>query len=168
MNDIIRRFVRVGAVIGALVVIACQGNVPLEPDDRDPSGPVALTPEDLAAFAWVGTYEGIGEGVLNGESVSIRPARLTIRFDAEDVRLARCPYCVTLVLDSLFFLTNVGANDAVVLNAEYRRDGLRRILLLERFSDGIATGTVLRGRLFVRPVEGGADVADISYLLERR
>ncbi|MEQ9398670.1 MAG: hypothetical protein RJQ04_05830 [Longimicrobiales bacterium] len=163
----LRRPGHLGLVAAVLGLAACGGS-PADPDGTlSPTGP-DLPAEGVYTYAWLGTFEGVGDGVVGDTMVHIRPARLRIALDADSVALDRCPLCVTLELDTLFALTNASLDDPVRLSIEYVRDGRRRTLLLERFSSGSTTGNVLSARLLVEPEGGGAATADISYLLERR
>lgn len=161
-----RPLARPGLVTLALALGAC-GEPPTGQDPASPTGP-ALPAEGIYTYAWLGTYEGVGDGVIEDTTVQIRPARLRIAFDADSVALDRCPLCVTLELDTLFGLVNVSLDDPVRLSIEYLRDDQRRTLLLERFSSGSTTGNVLSARLLVQPAAGGPSLVDIAYLLERR
>lgn len=142
---------------------------------ESPSGPtvdsMVVQPEAslqrLVTLAWVGTYEGTGEGILLGEPASFRPARMSVHFDADSVRLERCPLCVTIVVDSLFSLTHVVIEDPVHLSVAYHRGGRSYALVADRYSTDLNTGSVLLVRL-LGELPGGGAPTDIAYLFNRR
>lgn len=155
-------------LMAVLALSTACGTGPTDPERPGPAGVEPLPPEGVYPFAWVGTYQGRGSGVVLDQSVTIEDARLSIQFDSDSVQLDRCPLCVTIELDTLFGLTNVDIDDPVRLSIVYVRGGQRRELLLERFSSGTTTGNVLSARLLMEPAQGGANTVDLSYLLERR
>ncbi len=157
------------ALLATVAVTACDSR-PTGPQPTLPPELVGLNPEGLIPFAWIGSYGGSGNGVVGGMSASFPSAMLVIAFDADSVATSRCPQCVTIAVDTLFTLTNVGLDDPVGLDIQYVTGSTRRRLILSRFSDGSTdgTGTILSGRLLLEDVGGGLVQADISYLFERR
>ena len=159
--------VRFTVLCAALISTACDSS-PATPTVI-PGVPIGLTEEELIPFAWVGTYRGTGNGVIGGVSVTLPNSSMSISFDADGVATERCPQCVTIVVDTLFVLANVGLDDPVRLDVQYVRGATRHRLILGRFSNGSTdgTGSVLQGSLLREPVGGGPSKANISFLFER-
>lgn len=89
---------------------------------------------------------------------------LSIRLDADSVRLEACPTCMTIRLDTLFVLENVDPVSLVSLEVTYTSDGVRRTLQLDRYSGSGGIGNVMNGRLAL----SGALTGSIEYVLERQ
>lgn len=163
-----RRFARapiIGAaclVLGSVLGCGEGSTIPDPGDDAD-----RLTPTDLIRLSWIGTFTGPGQGSVDDIPFEVDSARLSFRIDADSIRPADCPLCMTVTLDTLFSLVNVRINDAVRLNLQYTRDSLQWGLLIERFSSAGATGNIVQARLLAQPLGSGTAAVDLSYLMER-
>ena len=152
----------IGTLLAVGVAGGCSGPEPLV-GELDPAA------ESLVlAQAWIGEFLGAGEGEVLGQPFQTPSARLTVAFDADSVRRHDCPYCVTVTLDTVFARTNVTVWDPVRLDLRYESEGVERTLVLDRFSGGGGTASVLQGRVVIRVVGGGGSpTLDIRYLLQR-
>lgn len=121
-----------------------------------------------AAAAWLGTFEGAGEGLVAGSSTSVMDARLVISRDADSVRISSCPDCLTITLDTLFALANVAPVSEVELMLEYRTGDARHRLRLDRYSSGTIVGNVLSARLQIDPDMTPPGRSDMEYVFTRR
>lgn len=116
---------------------------------------------------WTGTFVGAGSGVVASMNVQARDVKLTIALDADSVRIDGCRNCVTIALDTLFWLPNVFLSDPQSIVVRYTEDGVRHVLGLDLFSGGGGTANVVQAGLRIEMVDGGAALADMSYVLER-
>ena len=121
------------------------------------------------ANAWLGIYDGLGDGVVMGSLETNDSIRMSVRFDADSVRSLDCTQCLTIELDSLFQAVNVDPESSVTLETRYIVGGWIHRLTLGRFSADGGTSNVVTARVVVDSVSPGADGrTDISYILTRR
>lgn len=163
-SPFVRRFAALAAALIVAVSAGCGDGATDAGTEEDPD---RLTPTELIRLSWLGTFIGPGRGSVGEDVVTTDSSRLTFRIDADSVRPADCPLCVTVTLDTLFSLVNVRINDAVRLNLQYTRDGKDWGLLVERFSAGGATGNIAQARLLAQPLDGGPIAVDMAYIMER-
>ena len=84
------------SVIASALAACGDGPTSMGTDSEDEvDGRVVIAQE------WTGLYEGPGEGTSGGSSHQVPNARLTIRLDADSVKLDECPHCVSIVLDTV-------------------------------------------------------------------
>ncbi len=160
-----RRHRTVVALVAVLVACACRNETRRNGTDRaDPVAPEVPTFEQ----AWIGRFVGGGRGMAGGMDLRFDDVTLTVSRDADSVRLNGCRTCVTVVLDTVFALSNVEPSDPQRVTLHYVRDGTRRTLELEKFSGGGGTANVVLARLAVRPAEGIGLATDVAYTLEAR
>lgn len=113
---------------------------------------------------WLGVYQGDGRGAIAGTEVMPAGVSLTIRPDADSVRIESCSGCVTVRLDTLFLQVNVPPVSLVSLEMAHTADGIQRSLRLDRYSAGGGIGNVVNANLSL----SGALTGDVEYVLERR
>ena len=85
----------------------------------DPGGPTsghlgggsAQLGADGFGSDWAGMFVGAGSGVIESMNVQARDVKLTIELDPDSVRVDGCRKCVTIALDTLFWLPNVALTD---------------------------------------------------------
>lgn len=139
-----------------------ESSIGLEiPEDESPLG---LGP----AAAWIGTFDGAGEGFIAGSSTSIMDARMVISRDADSVRISSCPNCLTITLDTLFALANVVPVSEVALMLEYRTGEALHRLQIDRYSSDTGIGSVLTARLQIDPDMMPPERSDMAYVFARR
>jgi hypothetical protein len=105
--------------------------------------------------------------VIASMNVEDEDARLVIERDPDSVRVDACRGCVTISLDTLFWLPNVFLADPQSVVVRYARDGARRSLALALFSGSGGTANVVQAGLRVERVDGRGVIADMTYVLER-
>jgi hypothetical protein len=116
---------------------------------------------------WTGVFVGAGSGVVGSMNVQARDVKLAIELDPDSVRVDGCRTCVTIALDTLFWLPNVSLTDPQSVIVRYTEDGVRHVLGLGLFSGAGGTANVVEAGLRLEMVDGGAAIADMSYVLER-
>lgn len=116
---------------------------------------------------WVGVYKGAGRGVIGSMNVDLAGATLSIQLDHDSVRYDGCSRCVTITLDTLFWLPNVFLSDPQSARVRYVEDDIRHVLALDLFSGGGGTANVVQAALRVEATGGGPTLADVTYVLER-
>ena len=141
---------------------ACGGEGPAQPTP----GP-EYQPELQYAAGWVGDYRGSGSGLVDGQAFEVRDATLRIAFDADSVKLASCPACLTISLDSVFALVNVAASDPVTLDLGYEDGSVAYALMLQRYSAAGEVGNVAQAHVTIGTIGVSTPFFDVTYLLAR-
>ena len=116
---------------------------------------------------WAGMFVGAGRGVIGSMNVDARNVKLTIELDPDSVSVDGCRNCVTITLDTLFWLPNVTLTDPQSVVVRYTEDGVRHVLGLDLFSASGGTANVVQAGLRIEPASGGTPLADMTYVLER-
>lgn len=139
--------------------------------DTTSSGPLGGGSAQLGADGfgadWAGIFVGAGSGVVESMNVQARDVTLTIELDPDSVRVDGCRNCVTIALDTLFWLPNVFLTDPQSVVVRYTEDGVRHVLGLDLFSGAGATANVVQAGLRIERTDGNGAIADMSYVLER-
>lgn len=135
------------------------------------SGPLGGGSAQLGADGygsdWVGSFVGAGSGVIESMNVQAPDVTLTIALDADSVRVDGCRGCVTIALDTLFWLPNVFLPDPQSVVVRYTEDGIRHVLGLDLFSGAGGTANVVQAGLSIERTDGSEAIANMSYVLER-
>ena len=126
----------------------------------------SLGPAETAS-AWIGDYLGSGSGQVDGQSFTVRNAKLRVALDADSVKLPSCPLCVTVSLDAVFSLVNVSLTDVVELNLSYDEGVVRRTLAVRRFSASGEVGNAVTARVTIGTAGVPTPFFDVTYLLQR-
>lgn len=99
--------------------------------------------ERQVAESWVGWWDGAGTVRSPGSDTLARDLRMRITFDADSLRRADCPHCLTLSLDPWFSAGNLPFTAAASASATYTKDGIQRSLAIQRFSGAGGTANTL-------------------------